>query len=384
MSCPHESVEYDEDAKTSVCKDCGLVLSQSELVDASTIQPSGVKLEPSENPFWEQFKLIDALCQRFSLSVSQAAKQFFMQLRQHDRLLVSMGKKGHLAAAISVLQANRLSSSPAALSLADLASSIDEPLPTLGNYYYQAKKRAPKIFSEGSSSRNDVQLLIERLLMDPVRPWLDRNGIIIEDYRRLQSLAFSLAGIVSISWLYVGRKPEPFALACIFFALDTIFAGIPRRKTPFGRAQKMSICDLADIKWRTVELRIDELVKFLVIEGQKIMPITLSKQNVFSHADDIARLLAATGTTGGAPPAYEASQKQTEAMRALVILARKRLVGEKAEEEISETDLIIERLLLKGAKEEEIVACKNDGQLYSLLSLYEPLAEDEEGIDSVQ
>lgn len=380
MSCSHEEIEYDEDARSSVCRLCGLVMTQSDLVEASTYLGSRPVTTSPGNPYWEQFKLIDALCERFSLAVSEAAKQLFNQLREAHKTLASRGKKGRLAAAISVLQANRLSGSSAALSLADLSDAIDEPLLALGSYYYQAWKLAPELFLEQKEGRHDVTLMIERLLMETVRPWLERSGLVISDHRRLLALAQSLSRLGNAAWLSVGRKPEPYALACLLLALDSVFAGLPKRKTPFGRQQKMALCALADVKWRTVELRKEELARYLVAEGQKVTPMSVTRQNVASHLEDVVRVLEAMWpnehVTGTLPPAFEASQRQAAAMQALLVKAKRRIEGAQVEAEITETDLIIERLLLRHAKEEQILACTSDGQLYGLLSLYEPSMDD--------
>jgi hypothetical protein len=180
----------------------------------------------------------------------------------------------------------------------------------------------------------------------------------------------------------VGRKPEPFILACLFLTVDSILLGLGKQQAKvFGKKQKAAVCQHFSIPCRTVELRQDELAQFFVNESKGSLPWPIDKRNLLAHLKDIANVMEKVGRsaeTSSDPPSFKASQEHRETMSKRISEAEKRLCGfSEAAEGLDETDLAIEQLLLKKVSKEDIVCCSNPGQLYSLLALQEPIVDSD-------
>lgn len=377
MDCKHEETTVDVGTHARVCVNCGLVLSESELVDASYLESStGVYQKTVDDKYWRQFQLMKDLAGRFGLgeSVVEQARHVFVQLAAHDVSLVSMGVRGNLTAGICVLLSNRMSSNSAALSLADIASALNESVSSIGQHLKMLKKQAPDLVSAPFSASNH-SVYIERFWEGAVKAELNSCKIVISDHRSLLSLAEAVCQIAYDGWLNVGRKPEPIILACLFLALDSVLLGLGKKKSKvFGRKQKTAICQQFSLPHRTVDQRHDELVQFMVSESAGLLPWHVDRNNVLAHLSDIVRVVERVGReVSSDPPSFRASQKHRESMEKRVDAAQLPRSGV----EIDEMDLVIEKLLVKQVSKEEIVNCSNLGQLYSLLALHEPILDSD-------
>jgi len=391
-SCAHGDVVLDADTRAQVCMECGLVLLESVLVDVSPYDAASHTVPAARDErYWQQYRLIDSLCQRFSLGTDLAsrASQIFIELKACEGTMVSQGKKGNMAAACSVLSANRQNARPVGLSIADIAAAINESVLTLGKFWTHLKKTAPRVI--GAEKAAEAELFVERFMTEAVLPVLDESGVVLESPRAVQRLAEDLCRLGGEAWLDVGRKPEPFALASLLLALDSILTVVPLAKTRgmklkqrlvFGKPQKLQICEAAGCPYRTVSVREDELFAFFLKEAPVLLPWDVTRLNLLAHLEDLVKVMKRMEPSSVGPPAFDVALKHEADMKAAIEKARLHLEGkQRAIDTLTEMDLVIERLLLKKIPESEISACFNTGQLYSLLSLHEPISDNSDRDD---
>lgn len=325
---------------------------------------------PHADRFWQQFKLIRSLCERFGLgdSIYEQAGALFISLheRKAEPKLVDRGRKGRLGAGVCVLVASRRSGAAAPLGLADLASALDESVLGFGKYWGLLQRSASDIFD---AAPYESGVLLERYLAECIGPVLQAQRVVLEDERGVLGLARDLREIGHLAWLDVGRRPEHYHLACLFLTLDSVLFSPGRsRGQAWGKPQKMQACAMYNMSYRTVEQRRDELLRLLLKEGAGRLPWALDEKNILVHLADVVRVLLAADSFEPNPPAFDAATARRGSMQERVERAKRRLGGERAAgEELSELDLAVERLLLQAVAEDTITGCKTAKQLYSLL-----------------
>lgn len=370
MSCTHEGYDVDENTKARYCLNCGLVLNESELVDSPTITSEKVTsfLPISVDYYKPLHSLALSICVRFGLSSQLAASTFaiIQALARKNPRLLGLGRKGRFATAICLLVANRSGGSTAPLSFTDLAMSLNESPFALGKYYYFLRGEAPELIT----GFNEPGLFIERFFQE-VSESLRVAKIPIQKPQEIISLARNICKLGNMAWLDVGRKPEPFNLACLFISLESCVPSLDL-KAAFGKAARLKVCESVGVSWRTLQLRIKEIETFLINESKGVLPWDVTPKTLSGSLKDVVRLLLSMESINSDdPPAFKAAVCNYEHLLASIKAAEKRIIGEPSSSVLEEADLIIERLLLKGVKVPEILNCTSTGQLYNLLSSLE-------------
>lgn len=378
MECRHEQTTIDDVSRSKVCRECGIVLEESELVESHPIHFDLKPARERSERYWLQLDLIRSLCGRFGLgeALAERACNIFLRIAEGkaEHHMVSRGEKGRIVGAVSVMLANRQTINPAALSVADLASAIDVPVLAVGKCLYAVKKHLPEIEDGREQMRGDDGF-IERFYEETVKGVLAGRKIVLTDPSKLISLAKMLYKVGRSAWLDVGRKPEPYAMSCLLLTLSSI---LPDKKV-FRKAEKLAICKAYSLSYGTVSDREEEMKRMLVRRASELVPWPVDGKNVVMHLPDIVRVLyrleeISGGGTNGDPPAFEAAERQRARMGEKIRLARERVLSDTRTAE-SEEDLVLDQLIRLNVGEAEIGECSNLGQLYSLLALHEPFPD---------
>lgn len=381
MECKHTNTVLDSATTAVICSQCGLVISEQEFdtfqyaqKDISRNLP--VALTDSlvhRDRFWSIYELIHSLCTRFALgdSLWQQAGKLIEKIYDQKSGLVDRGRKGRMAAAATILIINRKSSNPAGLNLTTLADAIGESRIAFGSYILKLKKEIPDLV-EGEY---DNLVFVENFYTNFVKPVLIKKKIpLTEPDRSIVDLSKDILALGNAAWLDTGRKADPFVTACIFLALESFLGS---KAKPLTKPVKVEICQSIGITYRTMFARSEELKAFLVKESQGLLPWPIDEKNLLSHLNEVISILLVTFNAEDAvePPSFIKSTERTNKRRLEIEAAKERLAMLKdSKAQISgstETELLIEKLLLLGAPEDEIAGCRDNKQLSKLVEMYD-------------
>lgn len=366
--------------KTCVCKLCGMVINEYEFEAAAF--DSARQEEPSFNlkykqRFWTIYNLIKLLCSKFSLSntVYEQACNLVELLYETKSTLVDRGRRGRLAAGASIYFVNQKSSNRAPLSLGDLASALDENLLGLGTYIMHIRKEAPDVVENNWA---DPMPFAERYITQGFQPLLERKRLKLPSEASAIALAKNLMSLGSMAWLDTGRRPEPFAFACTLLAIESCIG--MKSAVSLKRADKETLSNSFGISYRTALSRYEELRNFILKESKDLLPWDIDNKSLLLHLQDAAKILLITIEDTKKviePPAFIRSTVDEDSRKRKLREAKDRLKkminGETNSPDscsVDERELIIEKLILLGASDPEILECKNNRQLGKLLEMY--------------
>jgi hypothetical protein len=276
-----------------------------------------------------------------------------------------------MAAAATIMIINRKSNNPAGLNLTTLADAIGESRIAFGSYILKLKKEIPELM-EGEF---DNLVFVENFFTNFVKPVLIKKKITISGFdRSIIDLSKDILALGNAAWLDTGRKTDPFVTACIFLALENFLGAKAKLLT---KPLKVEICESIGVSYRTMFARSEEIKGFLVKESQGLLPWPIDEKNLLSHLKEVVNILLITFNADDAvePPSFIKNTERTNKRLLEIEAAKERLAGlmdNKAQISGStETELLIEKLLLLGAPEDEIAAGRDNKQLTKLAEMYD-------------
>lgn len=379
--CRHERIETDRSTAVSCCVECGYVADETLLLH-SLATSSQATVDAVMEPRVEDGRLHALemfgrqLLERFNLAASLLPRLMSIVQTVHAEGAINLGRKGRLAVGAALALLSRSLSLP--IAMVEIAAVCDEHEGVCG--FGRAYVQVAEIVKR--TSRLDVKLaepvhFLERfwVAIGEEVAFLDRGMVL----RRAEQVA----EMARETWISEGRRCAPIAMACLLFTLRSLDCACPRDRVQIW-------CSRAELSVRTVQLRYREVQDAVLRRMRETLPwgADVSVLTVPMYLADLLRYqdLMPAGR-GCVPMAFLRGEEEVQRRKQQILVAQRRIrerVGEEPEEGIGErvrgkrlqrdsgeevdTEvLMIEKLLLRGCKRQDIEGLRNMKQLEGLL-----------------